>query len=202
MQNASCKNLDELKSIPVEKLFEAFDITKQQMNIKSMICSPVIDGELVIDDSYKLFVKKDYNFVPCLIGSTSEDIIPPIIQSMSQQWAVSQNNNSFCYMFNHQLPGDLNGAWHSSDLWDWFGTLDNCWRPMSDVDYELSNVMVRYLTNFVKNGNPNEDGLPIWDRACKKNKKVMHFSGEKVVMKKVDNKKLWHNLFTNKAVGE
>ena len=100
-------------------------------------------------------------------------------------------------MFNHQLPGDKNGAWHSSDLWYWIGTLDNCWRPVTDVDYEISDKMILSLVNFAKTGEPCEG----WNITNKKNKKVMHFNTNSS-MKKVNKFKLWYNLFTKKAVGE
>ena len=48
-----------------------------------------------------------------------------------------------------------------------FGTLDRCWRPMEKVDYELSEIMVSYWTNFAKTGNPNGNGLPTWDAYTK-----------------------------------
>ena len=54
------------------------------------------------------------------------------------------------------------GAWHSSDLWYWFGTLDHCWRPLTRKDYEINRQMAAYLTNFAKTGNPNGEGLCEW----------------------------------------
>lgn len=73
---------------------------------------------------------------------------------------------------------------------------------MNEDDYILSNYMIDYLTNFVKTGNPNSSKLPIWDSSSEKEKKVMHFGNGLVGMKRVNIKKLWCNLFTNKAVGE
>ena len=75
-------------------------------------------------------------------------MLPPFMSKMAIKWSKKQDINSYCYMFNHQLPGDKNGAWHSSDLWYFFGTLKNSWRPMQKEDYELSNYMVSYLCNF------------------------------------------------------
>ena len=56
----------------------------------------------------------------------------------------------------------MKGAFHSAELWYMFGTLGKCWRPMETVDYELSECMVNYWTNFAKTGNPNGEGLPEW----------------------------------------
>ena len=63
--------------------------------------------------------------------------------------------------------GDMKGAFHSSELWYMFGTLDKCWRPIEKVDYELSERMVSYWTNFAKTGSPNGEGLPVW-KPCTK----------------------------------
>ena len=121
---------------------------------------------------------------------------------MAKSWCDAQDVPSYCYMFNHQLPGDNNGSWHSSDLWYWFGTLDHCWRPLTEVDYDLSDKMTSYLTNFVKTGNPNDNSLPTWEKAKKKQNKVMHFGNKIISMNKVKKGKLWINLFTKKQVGE
>ena len=58
--------------------------------------------------------------------------------------------------------GGMPGAFHSSELWYVFGTLGRCWRPMQEEDYELSDRMVTYWTNFAKTGNPNSEGVPEW----------------------------------------
>ena len=129
-------------------------------------------------------------------------IVPPLIHGMAKKWCVAQEQPSYCYMFNHQLPGDNNGSWHSSDLWYWFGTLDHCWRPLTKEDYELSDKMTTYLTNFVKTGNPNSEGLNTWDVQTKKQKKVMHFGNGVTEMQKTKTGKLWVNMFTKEAVGE
>mgnify|MGYP002236091704 FL=1 len=63
--------------------------------------------------------------------------------------------SSYVYCFSRDLPGedmsapkggfgDMKGAFHSSELWYMFGTLDKCWRPMEKADYELSERMVSY----------------------------------------------------------
>lgn len=66
------------------------------------------------------------------------------------------------YYFRRSLPGDDAGAFHSSELWYMFGTLKNCWRPMTSKDYDLSERMLSYWTNFMKFGDPNSENLPDW----------------------------------------
>ena len=113
-----------------------------------------------------------------------------------------QDKPSYSWFFSRHLPGDENGAWHSSDLWYWFGTLDNCWRPMTERDREISDQMTSYLCNFVKTGDPNRTGLPIWVASDKGQKKVICLGDEKTAMGKPSTAKLIWTMFTNQAVGE
>ncbi len=72
----------------------------------------------------------------------------------------------YVYHFNRLMPGDDAGAFHSSDLWYVFGTLDRCWRSLEPGfvpgDYELSRRMIDYWTNFAKTGDPNGPTVPAW----------------------------------------
>ena len=104
-------------------------------------------------------------------------------------------------MLDRMLPGDKNGSWHSADLWYWFGTLENGWRPFEQKDYDLSDQMSTYLCNFVKNGNPNGDGQLEWT-ACNKSKKVLLMGERPTRMGKPNMLKLTGIMLTNKSVGE
>lgn len=78
--------------------------------------------------------------VPYLCGSTSEDIVPPVIYKMAKSWARLQSDQGKC----------------------------NSWRPFTEWDYRLSDVMVDYISNFVKNGNPNGPGRRAQDDGGRK----------------------------------
>jgi para-nitrobenzyl esterase len=59
-------------------------------------------------------------------------------------------------------------AWHSSELWYVFNTMDKGLppaRPWTDYDYKLADIMGTYWANFIKTGNPNGSGLPLWPEA-------------------------------------
>ena len=137
-----------------------------------------------------------------MCGSTSEDMMPPFIFDMAKNWCEGQKKRSYCWFFDRKLPGDDHGAWHSSDLWYWFGTLKNGWRPFEKKDYELTNAMSDYLVNFVKTGNPNGEGLAEWMPAVKGQKEVLRLGEGNIRMEKVNKLKLFHTMLTNKAVGE
>lgn len=202
LELSECESYEQLKKVPVDILFDNWTKARKLVKGIMMPASPVIDNELILASPDELINKKDYMLIPYMIGSNSEDLAPPFLHSMAKKWCSKQDIPSYCYLFNHQLPGDNNGAWHSSDLWYFFGTLNNSTRPMTEVDYKLSDLMTSYLCNFAKTGNPNSSILPLWDNCTNKASKVMHFSNGEAKLKKVNTAKLWFNLFTKKAVGE
>ena len=72
--------------------------------------------------------------------------------------------NSYCYSFQRQIPGeDEPGVFHTADIPYAFGNLSKCWRPYTKEDYELERVMSGFWENYIKTGNPNREGLPVWE---------------------------------------
>ena len=199
MAYAECETLEQFRSVAPEKLFEAWNRTKKELHNPG--CFPCIDGRLVVGTGADLLAAGKQHKIPYMAGVTSEDMMPPILHSMAKKWNAAQANG-YTWHFDRQLPGDENGAWHSSDLWYWFGTLPNCWRPMEEKDYELSNQMTDYLCNFAKTGNPNSDTLPVWETAASCKNKVMGFGEHATGMRKPSGLKMLITMLTNKAVGE
>ena len=202
MEKAGCKNLGEFRNLEPEKLFQAWDACKKEVKGGQMANSPCLDGKLVVGTGSQLLKEGKQMQIPYMAGTTGEDMMPPILFSMSKSWCDSQKEKSYTWLFDRQLPGDDKGAWHSSDLWYWFGTLDNSWRPMEQKDYELSECMVEYLVNFCKYGDPNGGKLPQWLPAGKSEKQVMRLGEGEARMDKPDMWKLIKTMFTNKAAGE
>ena len=201
MEHAGCKNLEQFRAISPEKLFEAWNQTKKELHSPGTF--PCIDGQLVVGTGAELLAAGKQHRIPYMAGSTSEDMMPPILQSMARKWCTAQEKNSYVWYFDRQLPGDENGAWHSSDLWYWFGTLPNCWRPMEQKDYDLSAQMVDYLCNFVRSGDPNGgEDLPTWSASNDKQKQVLVLGEDSTGMRKPDMLKMIYTMLTNKAVGE
>ena len=196
MKLTGCESLEAFRALPPEKLFAAWQENKKNIKGGGSAVFPVADGVFTVPGSQP-------REIPYMAGSTSQDMAPPILQSMTRKWIAKREKPGYTWYFNRQLPGDRNGAWHSSDLWYWFGTLPNCWRPMEQKDQELSEQMVSYLCNFAKKGNPNKGGeLPTWIASDTTQKRVMILGEKPSTMGRPCMLKMLWTMFTNKAVGE
>ena len=66
----------------------------------------------------------------------------------------------YAYQFAHALPDDeagshdMKGAFHSSELWYMFKSLDRGDRPFTQADWDLAEHVVSCWTNFAKTGDP------------------------------------------------
>ena len=56
------------------------------------------------------------------------------------------------------------GSWHSGELIYAFGRIPEKSKLYSDADRGLSSLMNSYWVNFAKTGNPNGDGLPVFEQ--------------------------------------
>ena len=205
MRRAGCADLAEFRALAPQALFAAWQQEKAADGGR-MRTAPVIDGRLIPRDGMAAARRGDQLPVPYLMGSTSEDIVPPIVHRMAKGWCRLQADQgrpaAYAWFFDRRLPGDGSGAWHSSDLWYWFGTLDHCWRPMTAKDRLLSEQMVQYLTNFARTGDPNGGGLPRWEAVRKGQSRVLRLGEGETRMGGVNIAKLTHTMLTNKAPGE
>ena len=196
MAMCGCETLEQFRAVPVEKLFEVWQQARKEIKGGSAANFPVQDGRLSVAGATP-------HDIAYMAGSTSEDIAPPILLSMTRKWIAKREKPSYTWYFDRRLPGDDNGAWHSADLWYWFGTLPNCWRPMEQKDYDLSRQMVDYLYNFVCTGNPNKSGqLPTWIASDKNQKRVLVLGEKPTCMARPSMMKMTATMLTNKAVGE
>ena len=200
MEYAGCETLEQFRAVSPDRLFEAWEQTKKEL--RSPGSFPCMDGRLVVGTGTQQLEAGKQHDVFYMAGSTSEDMMPPILYSMASKWCAAQKKPGYVWYFDRQLPGDDCGAWHSADLWYWFGTLENCWRPMEEKDRELSAQMVDYLCNFVKTGDPNGKGLSRWEPAAKGGRGALCLGEGGTAMGKPGRLKMWRTMLTNKAVGE
>ena len=206
MKHSGCESLEEFRKLEPQKLFESWQAIKKQDPKYAMVDSPCIDGRFLTSSTSEVVNKGNHKNIPYMMGSTSHDIVPPFVFTMAKDWcktqALQDKQDSYCWFFDRNLPGDDNGAWHSSDLWYWFGTLDNCWRPFTEHDKMLSDKMTDYLCNFSKTGNPNGDGVMKWLPTNDKQENVLCWGENDIRMDDVDMEYLHEIMKTNVAVGE
>ena len=82
------------------------------------------------------------------------------------KWARSNSSPTYIYEYSYvptDKPGFPNyGAFHTSEVPFALHTLALWNRPWQQSDFEVEKYMSAYWLNFVKNGNPNGEGLPEW----------------------------------------
>ncbi len=207
-EQAGCGTLEQLRALSADRLFAAWQETKVRENAPGGLdCSPVTDGALLPHKGTEALAAGEQRRIPYMMGMSSEDIMPPILYDMIQSWCGAQKDSggqegAWAWFFDRRLPGDDNGAWHSSDLWYWFGTLAHCWRPFTEKDRLLSEQMVAYLIAFAFTGDPNGEGRPQWKKTGGGEARLLRLGEEETGMGAVDREALVHTMLTNRAVGE
>lgn len=177
-----CKvnSLSELRALPADKILKALRIfmaDKGKTN-EGLPFGPNMDGYLLTCPLDILVDKGQHKDIPYLLGSTKNDIGVNInhlaqgdkgpLYDACIAWSLKNEalgrRPSYVYYFARDLPGDDQAsAFHSAELWYMFGTLKRSWRPFEPADEALSERMLDYWCNFIKNKNPNQPGLPDWN---------------------------------------
>ena len=119
---------------------------------------------------------------------------------------ANRSETAYLYMFNQAPSGELakDGAPHGFDLPYIFNYTDNDPIESSPVSNpELAETMVTYWTQFVRNGNPNTQGVPEW-KPFDSSDEEWQVLGPKVGSERIpeDTKTLYEAidaLFPNKA---
>jgi para-nitrobenzyl esterase len=155
-------SLDEMRALSFEELRQmSSDYMAATKN--RVMWSPVVDGYLLTGTFTNVARANEIADIPYMFGLTANDMndATQAVKDFCALRAEKSSKPAYAYLFARPLPGDDNGAWHSSDLWYVFHSFRHSWRPFTAGDEALSNKMVDYYTNFSKYGNPNgkEDGL-------------------------------------------
>lgn len=92
------------------------------------------------------------------------------VQNYSWAQAHSrQGKKAYVYRFTRKLPATgiyaHYGAFHTGEVayaYDNLRFIDHQLRPLNATDDKLATIMSNYWVNFVKTGDPNGKGLPVW----------------------------------------
>lgn len=213
MEECNASNIEEFKSVEPEVLYKAWDKVSGETKGSGMIASPVVDDIIIKSTEMDDYKNGNYEHIPLIIGSNSEDIVTPVFYEMVNGWGKNmalykgdeeERIKCYTYHFSCQLPGDEKGAWHSSDLWYWFGNFNDSWRPWEEKDEKISKNMMKYLVNFVKTSNPNdsegadEESIVVWESSEDALGKMMHFTDNGCVMQRTSLAKTVKTMLFNR----
>jgi para-nitrobenzyl esterase len=155
--------LEDMRALSFEELTkmskEYMDTTK-----KFFMWAPVIDNYLLKGTFTDVARANEIPDIPYMFGYTANDMgdATQAIKDFCALRAEKGTKPVYAYLFARPLPGDDNGAWHSSDLWYVFHSFRHSWRPFTKGDEALSLQMVDFYTNFSKFGNPNGKEAGPW----------------------------------------
>ncbi|MDP4214164.1 MAG: carboxylesterase family protein [Bacteroidota bacterium] len=119
-------------------------------------------------------------------------------------WALKQNENSsaktFLYQFTRKPPaeGDKKrfGAYHTAEIGYALHNLDSIRRAWQSIDRMLEKKMSAYWVRFVKTGDPNGNGDPVWDSFSGRDPRCIIF-GDSILSKPLPDKDALDFLFTH-----
>ena len=170
---AGLTDLDKMRKASTEMLYALDGIYHSAGNDEGTIAMrPIVDGYVSLQSFDQAVLDGTIADVPYMIGYTLNDLgnMGGGIADFCRVRTM-QGHQAWAYQFARPLPDDgshpevterLKGAFHSSDLWFVFKSLKHCWRPWTQGDWDLSERMHTYWTNFAKYSNPNGDADGEW----------------------------------------
>lgn len=158
--------IDDMRKVPAKKFVEI--LPELYKDVQDLAFGPIIDGYVLKEGTQESIRTGNVEDIPYMIGANGDDMLVnkgedgmhAKLFKGCESFAEARNAHSdkpvYVYYFNRKLPGDDAGAFHSSELWYVFGTLERCWRPMEKRDYVLSDRMISAWASFMKDKDPGE----------------------------------------------
>lgn len=158
---------EAMKKIGLNTLKEMREASVEQVMKAPIwgIAAPHTDGYMLPETFDQAVRDNTVADVDYLIGCTLDDITQQ--NKQIDDFCYTRDSLSqkpvYQYLFARKLPGtDKAGAFHSAELWYMFNTLGRSWRPFTQADFDLSERIMDYWTNFAKYGNPNGPADGSW----------------------------------------
>ena len=172
MDKFGYRTLKEMRAASAEELLKHFKAEGMGQ------FRPHIDGILLTESFDDAARNQHLANAAYMIGCTLDDIRPmgKQIDAFCFLRDSLDHRPAYQYLFARKLPGTRDGAFHSAELWYMFHTLDRSWRPMTEADYRLADVVMDCWTNFAKYGSPNKPGTESWPPFTLANPFVMTFN--------------------------
>jgi len=77
---------------------------------------------------------------------------------------LANENNIPVYQYYFTKENGRLGNWHSGEEVYLYGNIPEDSKLYDDYDRELSEIMCSYFANYIKTGDPNGWGLPVWEQ--------------------------------------
>lgn len=163
MDHFEITTLKEMRALSFDELLQLADEYLEASGI-NMRWSPVVDNYFLEGTFSEVARVNKIANIPYMFGFTANDSrdASKAIKDFCLLREEQSDKPAYAYLFTRQLPGDDNGAFHSSDLWYVFHSFRHSWRPFTKGDEVLSLQMVDYWTNFAKYGDPNGEDVGMW----------------------------------------
>ena len=179
---AGLTSLDKMRAASTETIYTVGSLYTAVTGKRTrMTGAPIVDGYVSLQSFDAAAVDNKLANVPYMIGYTLNDM--GNMSSGIAEFGLNREKaggKAYAYEFARPLPTDgrdnvLKGAFHSSDLWYVFKSLQHSWRPNTAGDWQLSEVMLTAWSNFAKHGDPNGKNGGKWAPYSKENPKFMVF---------------------------
>ena len=156
---------DTLEKMRAASTEDIFNLTAHYVagtgNRLQLATRPVVDGYVSVESFDEAALEGRIKDIPYIIGYTRDDMGNP--EEGIRRFCELRNAAGqpvYAYQFARALPDDeagshdMKGAFHSSELWYMFKSLDRGDRPFTEADWALAEHVIGCWTDFAKTGNP------------------------------------------------
>ena len=169
---AGFKDLASLRRASTETIYAMGTLYTSSTGKRSVLSAspiaPYIDGYVMDKTFDEACIDGSLADIPYMIGYTLNDA--GNMAGQIRTFCLNREDiggKAWAYQFARPLPTDgrsnvLSGAFHSSDLWFVFKSLEHCWRPWTEGDWDLSEKMLTAWSNFAKYSDPNGPEGGVW----------------------------------------
>ena len=159
---AGYDTLEKMRAASTDDIFTLVNRYAAETGMRLQLGTrPVVDGYVSTESFDEAALEGRIKDIPYMIGYTRDDMGNP--EEGIRRFCDLRNAAGkpvYAYQFAHALPDDeagshdMKGAFHSSELWFMFKSLDRSDRPFTQADWDLAEHVVGCWTNFAKTGDP------------------------------------------------
>ncbi|WP_253718037.1 carboxylesterase/lipase family protein [Sphingomonas sp. AP4-R1] len=179
--------VSRLRALPADRVMNGLNMSTMSAPGPRPFLGPVIDGRLAVDN-LKAYREGHFRHIPAMIGATSDDMGGPkgrmvtgtreAVTTLAGQ-GVPVYYYRFSYVAGSARTPETKGARHATDIPFFFDTAAVKYGgETTATDRAAAKVASRYMVNFVRTGDPNGSGLPIWQPYSRDRKHMLDLNAE------------------------